>query len=428
MPRVQAALDGFSEVDPISMIVPIFEGIAFPVSFSIVEGDFDFDNDNYTIDSNGVVHVLIKPNNPIQNFVRYRITAEDDSCAWVEDYLQIFWSSVDFKPIVNRYVENPETGTFNVNSNGLEVAFIDNTVDMPFEAEYTLAGTYLNSDPDYVSSLFNIDFDGKITIQDIYNITEGVAYWLLVKVTDPITQSVYTADICLGPFNVGIPTYGGIILAEGCTSVTTTAIGYTPIFDCAVLQPRYPTFLNATELAYYETNCLDSGIDPPTFAILYEPLTTDFLEARSYTIDMSGLDSGINQPQTITFPQGESLVSFNLTGDIKTITAYRSETSFTVTFITTNNDIIITTNLNYREGLTDPLLSTFVLSVAGYASDFIYAVTSNQTLNFSDDHGLYIRNNSACYGRIGVVLGVDPDVYLVPNGGAFENSTDCLGD
>ncbi len=427
MPKVHVALDGFSEVDAITTIVPIYEGDSFPVSFSIVDGDFGIHNDNYTIDSGGVLRVLVKPDDPIQNFVRYRITTDHDSCQWVENFLQIFWSDTDFTPQVSKYSENPLSTEFSVDNNGDVVAFINNMPDMPISAEFVLRASYNNDDVPFTASLFSINDLGEISVLDIYSLIPDREYRFSVRVTDPNTLATYHTDICIGPFNIDSPTVGAILDAAVCQTTTPEGQGFNIVYDCSELQPDYPDNLSAAKKNYYEVNCLTSDLPVPRYSVVYEPLTTDFLEARRYTVSMSGLDSEINSPQIIDFPQGQSLVSFNLTGDIKTITALRSAESFTVTFITTNNDIIITSNLHYREGLTDPLLDRFVETVAGYTSDFVYRIRSLQSEGFSDDHGQYIRNNGACYGRLGAILNRTPDHYLVPNGGDFTNSTDCLG-
>jgi hypothetical protein len=427
MPKAYQALAGFSELDPILQLAPVFDGEAKPVSYSIVDGDFGIHNDNYSIDSNGFLRVLVAPASAIQNFIRYRITTDHDACQWVEDFVQLYWTDTDFTPTVLRDINSSDSTFLNIDSLNQEVAHISNMGSMPSNPEFQLRATWENEDPLYTSSLFDIDSLGVIRVADYYALQEDKQYRFTLRVIDLNTDGVYYTPICLGPFK--FDTLGATTQQSASACVSTTPIPTTTAepMSCANLQPLYPNFLTAEELEFYEDNCI-TDIEPPSYAFHYELCTTDFLEARSYTIEMSGLDSVINTPQVISFDEGESVKTLSLFGNVVELEMTRDATTMTLQITMANAEVVVSTNLHYREGLEDPLLSIFSVDVTGYSAPLTYTVRSNQVFKMSDDHGLWIRNNGACYGRLGIVLGDNPDTFAEPNGGEFATKSECLGE
>ena len=431
MPSTNQSLDGFSEMDPVVTLAPVFEGTDVPVSYQIVDGDFGIHNDDYTIDESGNIYVLVTPSTPQQNFVRYRISVTSDPCQYIEDFILINWTEIDFTPFVDKLTDVGQE-YLSINSADRIVGRINNMELLPVNRSILLGASWQNTDPLFTSSLFEINpTDGKIRVSDYYSIREETVYRFTVKVIDEDTNSSYFNDICLGPFKFQeeVPVQfnldtGVCFPIDGSTSTTTPR----PL-DCLTLQQFYPNQLSNVELEFYEASCLGGPQEPPTYAVLYELCTTDFLEARGYTLFMSGLDSGILSPQVINFEEGETLKEINLVGDIRKVVALRSASSILITIIAENNEFVTTPNLEQRNAsLVDPLLDTFFTTFTGYTQPLRYAVRSNQSYAFSDVHGLYVKQNNACYGRLGVVLGANPDTFLVPNGGSFDTCEECLGE
>lgn len=423
MAKVHIPLDTFSEVDPVSTVVPTFEGDSFPVTYSFVQGEGAIHNSNYTINSAGEIRVIVIPTTPEVNVIRYQVAAEHDTCMTTENLIIISYTATSYAPQVNRYL-GPDLESYGLDSEDTLVANIVNIPTIPNDFEITLSASWENDDPQYVSSLFKIDPDGGIRVNDFYAIRELSQYKYTVIATDPNNNISYSTNICLGPF---IFESTPKILTEDASNCQSITIDTTEAsFSCEELALRFPSGLNPAELEFYNSFC-DSEIVGPVYAHHYEPLTTSFLEARSYTINMSGLDSQIIHPQTMEFAQGEDFIERNLDGDVSKITLFRSAGVLQVQFNMDNTNDVISINLNDNTLLDHPLLTTFTEDVIGYESAFVYSVTSNQVFKFSQTHGDYIRHENACFMHLGVVIGSLPDIYGTPDGGAFLNESECLG-
>ena len=416
---VEAVIAGFNPLIEVAQVFPVFEGDTRDHTITLDEtGELAIDNDKYTIDSEGRIFAIAAPALPVNHFVRYRIQTDHDSCQFIEDVLQVRWSASDLTPNVVNVIGE-------IHSLGQVVAFISNAGGFPASVVYNLIATADNTEGAFnAASVFTINEQGQIVVEDYYLLQEEVHYNFRVQVIDESNQAVFESRICLGPFTKGgnIAT-STIPASETCVPFSTTTA--LPL-DCAVLAPFYPAFLNAEELAFYTANCLSPEPPVPIFAIMYEPCLTDALEARSYTVRMNmlGLDSQINSPQLLEFEEGETTKVINLVGAVSQISATRSKTSLVLEF-TIGTETVTSVNIQDRDLDPDPLVTTYSESVAGYGNDFTYSVESLQLYGKADDHGDYMREGGICYGRVTTVLGANPDSFTEPDGGEFLTKSEC---